>query len=540
MKADLTRRTFYPLKHFTRVLMQQGRVQLDADWNEQTAILLHYLRSLAADLIGSDGGPDNASFAISQLDSAKNDFVIGAGHYYVDGILCEADSRLIPISSFFDDNKKNVRLLYWPLGGLAFRKEQYVEVSDAASSPSPAPMQAKITDLDAAGRTLTLDTDVNLPPFSSATQPRVRHLITYLTQPDYPVPDTEKLASGNYQIYLDAWERLITYVEDDSIREVALGGPDTAARSKVVWQVKTAGSPDSRQCLEVKDLIERFQRTNRGWLKAMAKQDSQSTDPCIISPDARYRGPENQLYRVEIHWPGSAWNGIGTHPEDATTFKWSRENGSAIYPIVTLDSGGGTTTITLETLGRDDRFGLDEGDWVEIVDDDYVLQNRYENLLRIHSIDRPNLMVTLDGATTSNVGQVPAKHPLLRRWDHKEGDPDEGGLQLSGGAGLIIEDKWLELEDGIKIQFQKPDAKQPPNQYRTGDYWLIPARTATKDVEWPREYDSQGKPVPIAKPPDGITHHYAPLAVISINSNGKITVLEQCGNTFALTKTKRT
>ena len=35
MKADLTRNTFHPFRHFTQVLMQQGRVQLDADWNEQ-------------------------------------------------------------------------------------------------------------------------------------------------------------------------------------------------------------------------------------------------------------------------------------------------------------------------------------------------------------------------------------------------------------------------------------------------------------------------------------------------------------------------
>lgn len=56
MKADLTRNTFNPFQHFNRVLMQQGRVQLDADWNEQAAILLHYLRALAADLIGPQGG----------------------------------------------------------------------------------------------------------------------------------------------------------------------------------------------------------------------------------------------------------------------------------------------------------------------------------------------------------------------------------------------------------------------------------------------------------------------------------------------------
>ena len=534
MKADLSRNTFDPLKHFTRVLLQQGRVQLDTDWNEQTAILLRYLRSLAADVIGQHGGPDEKSFAITPIspgDGGSRDFVIGAGHYYVDGILCEADSELIPITDFFDDDR-TVQVLYWPLGDLAFRKEQYVEVSDAAGSVTTT-VQAEVTRYDAANRTLTLDRDVK-SSLSSASQPRLRQLITYFTQPDYPAPD--KFNKSNYQVYIDVWERLITHVEDGSIREVALGGPDTAARSKVVWQVKATDLGESTVCITVDQLKEQFQRANRGWLKASAKQDSTSTEPCIISPDARYRGPENQLYRVEIHRPGSVAGDTG----QAATFKWSRENGSAIYPIISLSSGAGTTTVSLDTLGRDDRFGLDEGDWLEVVDDNSVLQNRAENLLRIHSVDRPNMTVTLEGALTSNVGRDPAKHPLLRRWDHKEGDPDEGGLRLSGGAALIIEDKWLKLEDGVKIQFQKPDVKQPLNDYRSGDFWLIPARTATGDVEWPREYDSQGKPIPIAKPPDGITHHYAPLAVIEVSEDGKITKVTQCGKTFSHMATSRT
>jgi hypothetical protein len=45
MKGDFSRDSFDPVKHFSRVLQQQGRVQLDADWNEQAAILLHYLRT---------------------------------------------------------------------------------------------------------------------------------------------------------------------------------------------------------------------------------------------------------------------------------------------------------------------------------------------------------------------------------------------------------------------------------------------------------------------------------------------------------------
>ena len=66
MHADLSRWIFQPDRHYSRVVVQQGRVSLDSDANAQASILLHYLRALAADLIGEFGGPSgNAGFAIT-------------------------------------------------------------------------------------------------------------------------------------------------------------------------------------------------------------------------------------------------------------------------------------------------------------------------------------------------------------------------------------------------------------------------------------------------------------------------------------------
>ena len=70
MKFDLTRDSFAPLKRFSRVLSQQGRVQLDADWNEQVDILLSTVRTLAADIIGPHGSPD-AGFTVEPLATAS-------------------------------------------------------------------------------------------------------------------------------------------------------------------------------------------------------------------------------------------------------------------------------------------------------------------------------------------------------------------------------------------------------------------------------------------------------------------------------------
>src|SRR5215208_995058 len=96
MRADLTRDTFDAREHFTRVLMQPGRVQLDAATNEQVSILWHYLQTLAADLIGPHGGPEvNSGFEITLEPGDSNtpaDLSISPGRYYVDGILCENEA----------------------------------------------------------------------------------------------------------------------------------------------------------------------------------------------------------------------------------------------------------------------------------------------------------------------------------------------------------------------------------------------------------------------------------------------------------------
>ena len=55
MNGDFSRLTFDPSKHYSSVLLQQGRVQLDADGNEQASLGLHYLRAFIADIIGSGG-----------------------------------------------------------------------------------------------------------------------------------------------------------------------------------------------------------------------------------------------------------------------------------------------------------------------------------------------------------------------------------------------------------------------------------------------------------------------------------------------------
>lgn len=430
MKGDFSRDTFDPNKRYSRVLQQQGRVQLDADWNEQGAILLHQLRLMARDLIGAHGAPAaKPGFAIitNPLDGnlpggaaaslTTGSFLIGPGRYYVDGILVE--------------------------------NEGYVPYHHQTGFP-----------------------------FDDVTS-----------------PDALKDVKETVLVYLDVWERLVTAAEDPAIADPALGGADSAARAQVVWQVKVLRDPTgaSLTCGSACSLL----KVGSGALQARARLEKPATDLCAIPPDSRYRGAENQLYRVEIHRGGGAAE---------ATFKWSRENGSVLFAVLRHGSAGqGRLRVELGHLGRDARLGLTAGDWVELFGEAEVMRNRADALLKVVEVDRDRLAVTLEGTSGVAAG---ADGLLLRRWDQRAG---------ADGNGVALKpQEWVELEDGVCVRFSNS------GEYRTGDHWLIPARTATGSVEWPAErgkdgtpeVDQDGNPVPAARPPRGPVHAYAPLALV--------------------------
>ncbi|MFI9773299.1 DUF6519 domain-containing protein [Streptomyces sp. NPDC051956] len=456
MHADLSRLTFHPERHYSAVVAQQGRVQLDADANEQTAIQLHQARALAADLIGRYGGPrDAAGFRIEYV-GGKHDIdtlYIHGGRYYVDGILLDADRR-------------------------------------APGTPVP--------DEDAEGAENAEDTPT--PP----------SYWTYWDQPD-AYRDAEKPgdrlpspAQSPFVVYLNVWERSVNAAEDPALREVALGAamPDTAARVKVVWQVL----PLSLAALAIEDTDpskEVVRAAFDKWAQSQAaatarlaarseRPDRADEDPCLVRPDARYRGPENQLYRVEVHAGGEA--------KDAT-FKWSRENGSVVFPVDELDG----TWVQLASLGHDDKLDLDVGDLVEFTDTASASRLEALPLLRVEELDLPGRRVRLSAEPGPGVGRLPHLHPFLRRWDHREGPKRRGRTAaLKGGAVAVTEGEWLPLEDGVEVYFAKGGT------YRTGDHWLVPARTATGSVEWPTDPARR----PLLQGPAGIARHFAPLALV--------------------------
>lgn len=485
-------RDFSLLNHFSRLLWQQGRVILDADLNEQIDILLHSLRSLVADIIGPQGGPvyqdatDYTGLAPYTVTGGaeQGKLHIRPGHYYVDGILVS-------------------------------------------------------NELD----------------------------VAYLDQPYMPlITDPPKGNQNGYLAYLDVWERQITSLENDLVREVALGeaGADTASRAQLVWQVKFINPNQDVIGLirEIQDKkIPRFQGINtlkqglealfqspdRGRLAVKAREstDEDQNNACIIPPAASYRGPENQLYRVEIHrggfpWPATMKTTAASGSAQWATFVVSRENGSVLFPILSGKAGGNNPiTVTLGDLGRDDsRFALSVNDWVELVDQDNILMGVPGPLYQVSAPPDPiEMTVTLRPATTTDPnaqGLDASRGQLLRLWNYRASAAKKiqaGEAELADDGALKVKaDSWFELENGILIQFPKPSLEpgKLPLAYRTGDYWLVPARTITGNVIWP-QMPSPGSGLqtapeltPAALPPHGVRHHYAPLAYLNFDDSGKV------------------
>jgi hypothetical protein len=98
MKADISRDTFQAVRAIRRVVAQQGRPWLDSDWNEQVAVLLHRLETLAADIFGEHAAIGNGFnvASVSESGATQLTFAVAPGRYYVHGLMCENETLWAP------------------------------------------------------------------------------------------------------------------------------------------------------------------------------------------------------------------------------------------------------------------------------------------------------------------------------------------------------------------------------------------------------------------------------------------------------------
>jgi hypothetical protein len=354
--------------------------------------------------------------------------------------------------------------------------------------------------------------------------------VSYFTAPDGTVqgaPPTPQPQIPFYVVYLEAWERLITRVEDPGIFDNALSGPlDTAVRTKAMGQVKIANltfTPQSAS--EVDGMFAAIANMpgNGGGLLTVNITSNPTLDPCAIPTAPGYTGADNRLYRIEVHQGGL----LGT-----AVLKWSRRNGAELTPVSSVSADGLQIALPIDSP-------LQDGDLVELASEatdlgDATLatlaratptspvvftppERLAGTLYYVKAVpfsDPSQKLINLLDVTTKNPVALPANliaSPVgyklkLRRWN---------GMFTTNAAPTT----QYFLEDGIHITL---GMATPPSPMRVGDYWQYEARRL-----------SANQPAPTNDPPHGPERHFAQLGVLAFSGDSNAYVTLPTAHRFA-------
>jgi hypothetical protein len=480
MSFDSSRFTFDPYNNFSGVLMQQGRVQLDSDWNEWLAEFLRRIRAGTLDTLGRAvvpmTTPNAFQITFTQDSSGNASISIGIGRMYVDGLLAENHGLPAP------------------------NPVKWIPAAGAALAPP-----------DIVRRFLPSQVwDLALDELAGQTG------VAYDQQPYYPNANSVApfpQSGGPYFIYLDVWQREVTFLEDPDLIEKAVG-VDTTGRLQTIWQVKwldVSAVKDVNCSTKDANLPAVWQNLvlPPGPRLTTGVVQSSPSGPCCLTPNTGFTGLENQLYRVEIHQPGAVGD---------TTFKWSRDNASVATRVLAIMQGG--SVLTVESTGKDDVLRFSPNDWVEVTDDWLELNGLPGELHLVSQVNDAAKTITVSSAVSPASFPVDShgltdlsRHTRLTRWDQSGKVFQSDGVTVwadLGAAGSTGDIKvppggtTLILENGVTVSFGlAPNA----TLFRTGDNWEFAARSSDGVVEFLN-----------FAPPRGIYHHYARLAVMSVSS----------------------
>ncbi len=413
--------------------------------------------------------------------------------------------------------------------------------------------------------------------------------VGYANQPDrysenmvWPPPP------GRYAIVLDVWRRLITALDDPSIREVALGGPTTAVREKTVWQARHRPVPPNWTCA---DELPSIPETT-GAMAARAEPEPLIASPCLVPPLAGYTGLENQLYRVEVVAAGAAADvatastlavvsfpagtsnqvelsaadaaglavgevvevvrtGLGTDPMDASFAQIAAISGTIITltsrlpefaagDIVVLRPATAAVVISRENGAVATAIVNIDGVELSVADlgPDETLgfaPGQWVELSddAIELEHRPRQLRQIEAIDTDRlvVTLRTAADPLAVTASGVIPERHPKLRRWDGVRALTFQadgSGWIHVENGIQLRFVA-------GEYVGGDFWHFPARSAIIDaasgnIEWP-----QTGAAAAVLGPFGVRHHFCMLAVVDVTTVAGVphtTVVRDCRDLF--------
>jgi hypothetical protein len=447
---DTSRFTFDPFKNYTGVVMEQGRVQLDSDWNDWLAQLLRRIQAGTLDMLGHAAYPPTTPYAFLITFDGAGNLTIGPGRMYIDGLLAENHGDLA--SATWDP-----------------------ALAELSGSPQPAP--------------------------SAETG-----AISFTSQPWLPGV-TLPAGGGTFLAYLDVWTRAVTYLEDSNLIDPAVG-IDTTGRLQTVWQVKLAAMNAGVTCATAGSP---WPAASSGLLTTAPIANTPS-GPCCLTVNTGYTGMENQNYRVEVHTGGAIgtatfkWSRDNASVETGVTGILGVTNsvGVAASQLTVLSMGrdqvlGFAPGNWIEVIDDNLELAGLPGE-LHLID---TIDFAAKTITLDASVTAASFPVDGSNQTT------PSRHTRIRRWDQSgkvfasDGTTLITDLGAAGSTGEIpipAAGTSVILENGVTVSFALSSAT---GSFNTGDFWTFAARTADGSIEQLKN-----------APPRGIHHHYTGLSIV--------------------------
>jgi Family of unknown function (DUF6519) len=461
MAGDYARVSYDPRRKWRGLTAQQGRVSVEADWNEAAAIVRERDRQLTLDVIGPFGTPDQG-YAVTAIPAAggqpgstPGDLLIGAGTLYLGG------ERL---------------------------------------------------DLDA--------------PVDYALQP---DWLDFSTDPLWLAPAVPATAGTSYEVvYLLAAEQEVSAVEDPALADVALGGPDTMQRQRIlqhfVRQASASGDLDGSWSAVVGSLQSAGLQFDPATMRAESAAALQvsftnptvAPGPCQPVMTGGYLGAENQMIRVMV---------ADADTSGVPTIVWGFDDASFLYRIqaATYDPGSGNTTLTLAIAPVDSYHIPVAGQAVEVLRDAAQLTATSPvQLQETDFIASPAGVVTLlTSAYDPNQrqlvvsGQLPPDYLsdatpqlFLRVWQSAVAAPPGQPVPL-----VSVNQAGTAADTGVAVTLSSGTGA-----FHQGDFWRFALRPIQPAVVYPGRYLAG------PQPPDGPRTWACPLALVEWEA-GSATIL---------------
>lgn len=565
MHGDFSRWTHDPTRRYTGVLKQQGRVELDADANEQVAISQHLRRTVTADVVGPTGAPlEGGGFQVGlrgQNGGDPPELTISAGRMYVDGILCQLEDEF-PITEVLEDPRQ-IRLGRLPHNDPRFDVRRMVVVLIEGQLPFPT----RINAVDYQLQVITLSEGVTQPP--QDREARLRVVTTYAAQPDYPLGEVSQQTPPS-AVKFPIAEVL---ADPKQIRFDTLPGDDLRFAPQQHLKVEVEGQDTERYTIHAVDFNNRVltldrnvvlpgnggdayvladERTDLVYLDVWERHITAIEDPglrdvALGGPDTTTRQQTICQVKIAQGFGGSPASCRQPVPDGITRPSDGRLTNSVELPPTAdepceIAPGGGFRglenrlyRVEIHASGWLDqrkvptfKWSRDNGAVVFRVTSFETTETETEtDSVRLAQLGRDQELALSDGdwveliddhtelrGQPGTLVQVKEIVESQRRVIFKE-EIDVSTFDVSrhaklrrwdgagdDGFGIPVSDTDVELEDGIHVRFSG-------SRVNTGDFWFFAARTATRDVD----------PLTDA-PPHGIQHHFAKLALIRWHHDG--------------------